>query len=61
MKVIHRAILTIAVCFLTFGGYAISTRLSAGVPPTAPQPSPRCTCQRTLWSRRQSAADASQP
>ncbi len=33
MKVIHRAILTIAVCFLTFGGYAISTRLSAGAPP----------------------------
>ncbi|MDQ8162025.1 MAG: hypothetical protein P3C10_05510 [Gemmatimonadota bacterium] len=33
MKVIHRAILTIAVCFLTFGGYAISTRLSADAPP----------------------------
>lgn len=33
MKVINRAILTIAVCFLSFGGYAISTRLHADVPP----------------------------
>jgi hypothetical protein len=35
MKVIHRAIVTIAVCFLSFGGYAISTRLNADVPPTS--------------------------
>ena len=35
MTVINRAVLTIVVCFLTFGGYAIATRLGADVPPTS--------------------------
>ncbi len=35
MKVINRAILTIAVCFLSFGSYAIATRLNAGAPPAS--------------------------
>ncbi|WP_310572270.1 hypothetical protein [Gemmatimonas sp.] len=33
MKIINRAILTIAVCFLTFGGFAMATRLGADAPP----------------------------
>jgi hypothetical protein len=35
MKVIHRAVVAIAVSFLAFGGYAITTRLGADVPPTS--------------------------
>lgn len=35
MKVINRAILTIAVCFLTFGGFALATRLGAKAPPSS--------------------------
>jgi hypothetical protein len=35
MQVIHRAVLVIAVCFLSFGGYAITTRLGADHPPTS--------------------------
>ena len=35
MKTINRAVLAIVVCFLTFGGYAITTRLGAGAPPTS--------------------------
>ncbi len=35
MKVINRAVMVIAVCFLTFGGYAISTRFGADVPPSS--------------------------
>jgi hypothetical protein len=35
MKVIHRAVMVIALCFFTFGGYAISTRLGADHPPTS--------------------------
>ena len=35
MKIINRAFLTIAVCFLGFAGYAITTRLGASVPPTS--------------------------
>jgi hypothetical protein len=35
MKVINRAILTIAVCFLTFGGFAMATRLGAEAPPSS--------------------------
>ncbi len=33
MQVIHRAVMVIALCFLGFGGFAISTRLGAGHPP----------------------------
>lgn len=35
MKTINRAIVVIAVSFLTFGGYAIATRLGAEVPPSS--------------------------
>ena len=35
MKVINRAILTIALCFLTFGGFAMVTRLGAEAPPSS--------------------------
>ena len=35
MKVINRAILTIALCFLTFGGFAMATRLGAKAPPSS--------------------------
>jgi len=35
MKVINRAILTIAVCFLGFGGFALATRLGADAPPAS--------------------------
>ena len=35
MKLIHRAILTIAVCFLGFGGFALATRLGADAPPAS--------------------------
>jgi hypothetical protein len=35
MTVIHRAIVTIAVCFLGFGGFAMATRLGADVPPSS--------------------------
>ena len=35
MKVINRAILTIAVCFLAFGGFAMATRLGADAPPSS--------------------------
>ena len=35
MKVINRAILTIAVCFLSFGGFALATRLGADAPPSS--------------------------
>ncbi len=35
MKTINRAILVIAVSFLSFGGYAIATRLGAEVPPSS--------------------------
>ena len=35
MKVINRAILTIAVSFLTFGGFALATRLGADAPPSS--------------------------
>jgi hypothetical protein len=35
MKLIHRAVLTIGVCFLGFAGFAISTRLGADVPPSS--------------------------
>ena len=33
MKTINRAIMTIAVCFLAFGGFAMATRLGAEAPP----------------------------
>lgn len=33
MKVIHRAVVVIGVCFLTFGGFAIATRLGGEHPP----------------------------
>ncbi|MEN9593259.1 MAG: hypothetical protein RJA21_1735, partial [Gemmatimonadota bacterium] len=32
---INRAILTIAVCFLSFGGFALATRLGADAPPSS--------------------------
>ncbi len=35
MKLTHRAFMAIFVCFVTFAGYAISTRLGADVPPTS--------------------------
>lgn len=35
MKTINRAVMSIVVCFLAFGGYAIATRLGAGAPPTS--------------------------
>jgi hypothetical protein len=35
MRVIHRAVMTIAFSFLAFGGYAIGTRLGADVPPSS--------------------------
>ena len=35
MKVINRAILTIALCFLTSGGFAMATRLGAEAPPSS--------------------------
>ena len=35
MKVINRAILTIAVCFLGFGSFAMATRLGADAPPSS--------------------------
>lgn len=35
MQVIHRAVLVIATVFLSFGGYAIATRLGADHPPTS--------------------------
>ena len=35
MKVINRAILSIAVCFLAFGGFAMATRLGAAAPPSS--------------------------
>ena len=35
MKVINRAILRIAVCFLAFGGFAMATRLGADAPPSS--------------------------
>ena len=35
MKVINRAILMIALCFLTFGGFAMATRLGAEAPPSS--------------------------
>ncbi len=35
MKIINRAILTIAACFLTFGGFALATRLGAEAPPSS--------------------------
>ena len=35
MKVINRAILTIALCFLTFGGFAMATRFGAEAPPSS--------------------------
>ena len=35
MKVINRALLSIAVCFLAFGGFALATRLGAEAPPSS--------------------------
>lgn len=35
MTVIHRAVVVIAVCFIAFGGYAISTRFGADQPPAS--------------------------
>jgi hypothetical protein len=35
MKVIHRAVVTIAIVFVSFGGFAIATRLGAATPPTS--------------------------
>jgi hypothetical protein len=35
MKTIHRAVVTIAVCFLGFVGFAIATRLGADAPPSS--------------------------
>ncbi len=35
LKLIHRVVMVIGVCFITFGGYAITTRLGATVPPTS--------------------------
>ena len=35
MKVINRAIFSIAVCFLAFGGFALATRLGAEAPPSS--------------------------
>ncbi|MBL0938455.1 MAG: hypothetical protein IBJ03_06160 [Gemmatimonadaceae bacterium] len=35
MKVINRAILTIGVCFIGFGSFAIATRLGAEAPPAS--------------------------
>ena len=35
MKLINRAVMTIAICFLTFGGYAIATRFGHDVPPSS--------------------------
>jgi hypothetical protein len=35
MKVINRAVVVIALSFITFGGYAISTRLGADAPPSS--------------------------
>lgn len=35
MKVIHRAVVVIGVCFIGFAGFAISTRLGANQPPTS--------------------------
>ena len=33
MRTINRTFLVIFACFVTFGGYALSTRLGAGAPP----------------------------
>lgn len=35
MALINRVIVAITVCFLTFGGYAISTRFGAAPPPSS--------------------------
>ena len=35
LKVINRAIFSIAVCFLAFGGFALATRLGAEAPPSS--------------------------
>lgn len=35
MKIIHRVVFAIAFCFLSFGGYAITTRFGAGAPPSS--------------------------
>ncbi len=35
MKVIHRAVMVIALSFVSFGGFAIATRLGAGAPPSS--------------------------
>lgn len=35
LKVIHRAVLVIAVTFVSIGGIAISTRLGADAPPSS--------------------------
>lgn len=35
MTMIHRAVMTILVCFLGFAGFAVATRLGAGAPPTS--------------------------
>ena len=35
MQTINRAILTIAVCFLIFGGFALATRFGADAPPSS--------------------------
>ena len=35
MRVIHRTVMIIALCFLSFGGYAVATRLGASVPPSS--------------------------
>lgn len=35
MTFVNRAIMIIAVSFLTFGGFAIATRLGASAPPTS--------------------------
>ena len=35
MTLMNRVIVAITVCFLTFGGYAITTRFGADAPPTS--------------------------
>lgn len=35
MKVINRAVMVILFTFLSFGGYAVTTRLGAGAPPSS--------------------------
>jgi hypothetical protein len=35
MKTINRTFLVIVACFISFGGYALSTRMGAGAPPAS--------------------------